>query len=444
VKSLPIISVSGIRGIVGTDINPSYVERVAAKFGSYLSGGAVVVSSDTRSTSPTLRLAAISGLLRNGCTVFDLGYSSTPSVFKEVAVRRTDGGMILTASHNPPDWNGIKFVLRGGRGVFEEELSEIRKQQVEMDLKPGRIFRRKALYQEIMEDLTSGKPASGIKVALDLAGGVGSLFIPGLLSNQGCKIISLLDAPGIFPRTIDPTSDPLELLTDTVKKEACDVGFAFDCDADRLVIVDADGRKLSGDVTLLICLRYFLENSRNRNVAISVDTSLAAESLIRENNGQVFYAKVGEANVVKKIVENNCGAGGEGSSGGYIQPSFVMCRDGVYGSTLITQMIKSEGSLKAIISSFKQYYQKRVNLEIDKMIAPEIIERLSESGHETDRTDGLKIRLDEKSWVLIRASNTENVVRLSAEASAEDRAREIISEYKKTIKAMEIEIASKR
>jgi phosphomannomutase len=440
---MPIVSVSGIRGVAGSDLSASGVETIAAKFGSYLLGGSVAVGSDSRTTSQIFRESAIAGLLISGCTVFDLGYSSTPSVFKEVAVRRLRGGLIATASHNPPDWNGLKFVLSGGRGIFEEELAQVQDQQVRQH-QMGRVFRRVALYQQILEEHVANKAASGIKVALDLAGGVGALFVPGLLSRQGCKVVSLLDSPGQFPRTIDPTADPLELLNYTVRKESCDVGFAFDCDADRLVIVDAEGHKLSGDMTLLICLQYFLENSRNRNVAISVDTTLAAESLIRQNNGRVYYTKVGEANVVRKLIEYNCGAGGEGSSGGYIEPSFVMCRDGVYGSTLITQMIKSEGSLKAIVSGFKSYSQNRINLEIDKMIAPEIIDRLSKAGGEIDVTDGLKIRLDEKSWVLIRPSNTENVVRLSAEANTEIRANQIIRSYSRIIMEMETEIAKKK
>jgi phosphomannomutase len=440
---LPIVSVSGISGIAGFDVDSAYVEGIASRFGSYLDGESLAVGSDTRTTSKILREAALSGLLQTGCTIFDLGTCSTPSVFKEVAARRLNGGLIISASHNQPEWNGIKFVMKGGRGIFEEELAAIRA----FPEKPGqigRIFRRRPLYLEILSAMTATAAASGVKVALDLAGGAGSLFVPGVLSRQGCKVISMYDVPGIFGRIIDPTADPLKLLTETVRNEECDVGFAFDCDADRLVIVDADGTKLSGDATLLICLRYFLENSRNRSVAVSVDTTLSAESLIRENNGTVFHAKVGEANVVRKIIENNCGAGGEGSSGGYIDPSFVMCRDGVYGSTLITQMIKSEGSLKSILSGFKHYYQKRVNLTIDKTIAPKIIHSLSMMGGEIETIDGLKIRLNEKSWVLIRPSNTENVVRMSVEAETELRANQIVSEFSNKIKELERELSTNK
>src|SRR5579875_2262032 len=415
---MPIVSVSGIRGVIGEDLTPAFASDIGRKFGSFLRAGRVAVATDTRTSSQVIKNPLVSGLVSEGCTVFDLGFSSTPSVFKEVASRKLSGGIVVTASHNPPDWNGIKFIVGGGRGVFEEELDQIKKSRsAAMQFASGRVIRQRAIYYEILRARAGKDSAKSVGIALDLAGGVGSLFIPSLLAYQGCKVHSIHDSPGIFPRIIDPTLDPLGALSNAVTSQTCDVGFAFDCDADRLVIVDAQGRKLSGDATLLICLQYFLENTRNRTVAVSVDTSLAAEDLLREYNGRVVYAKVGEANVVRKIIENNCGAGGEGSSGGYIEPAFVMCRDGVYASTLIVKMIKSEGSLDTLLTRLNQYHQDRAKLEIDRTRVRSILDALAGSeGGEVDRTDGVKIRLAEKAWVLLRASNTENVMRISAEA----------------------------
>ena len=417
-------------------------ESIGLRFGNYIHRGTVAIAADTRTTATILKGAAISGLCMAGCTVFDLGFSSTPSVFKEVSLIGLDGGLIITASHNPPKWNGIKFVLRGGRGVFDDELESIRNGPSQTSSKIGRVFRRTALYVEILKEAAGYRAATGVKVALDLAGGVGSYFIPSLLSYQGCEIHSLHDTPGIFPRTIDPTADPLTALSSTVINRQCDLGFAYDCDADRLVIVDKKGKKMSGDATLLVCLRYFLENARNRSVAVSVDTSLAAEELVREYNGKIVYSKVGEGNVVRKIIENNCGAGGEGSSGGYIEPSFVMCRDGVHASTMITRMIKSEGSLDAITSSLKKYHQYRGRLEIDTKLAPEILKVIAETEGDVDLTDGVKIRMSDKSWVLLRGSNTENVMRVSAEATSQSRSEELVKEYQKKIIEIEKAVSS--
>jgi phosphomannomutase len=432
---MAIVSVSGIRGIAEQDLNPELAASLGVKFGNYVRSAAIALGCDTRTTSFSLKAAVCSGLVRSGCTVYDLEYSSTPSIFKEVAARNLDGGIMVTASHNPPEWNGIKFVLKGGRGIFEEDLANIQNSFPLEHEREGRVIKRKPMYLDILRLKAGYNTASGIKVALDLAGGVGSLFIPSTIANQGCIVHSLHDSPGLFPRIIDPTVDPLMGLSNIVTSEKCDVGFAYDCDADRLVIVDQNGDKMSGDATLLICLRYFLENSRNRRVAISVDTSLAAEDLVREYNGKIVFSKVGEGNVVRKIIENNCGAGGEGSSGGYIEPAFVMCRDGVYASTIIVRMIKTEDSLSNIISNFRKYYQYRTKIDgIDTKLSPRILQVLSQTESDVDLTDGVKIRLDDKSWVLVRSSNTENVMRISAESKTRSKSKKLVEEYTHKIK----------
>ena len=427
------MSVSGVWGVVNHDLDVSQISLLAQLFGNYLKGGRVAVAADTRKTSPLVENAVISGLTASGCTVLDLGFSSTPSVFKEVSLMGLEGGIMVTASHNPPEWNGIKFVIKPGRGIFENELDAIQNSGVVYSEKIGTVFQTRARYYEVLKNKAGRNSARGVKAALDLAGGVGCLFIPRLINEQGCEVHSLHSTPGIFPRIIDPTVDPLTALSNIVREDSCDVGFAFDCDADRLVIVDAEGKKLPGDATLLICLRYFHENSRNRTIALSVETTLAVEDLVREYSGRKNRAKDGEANVVRKIIENDCGAGGEGSSGGYIEPGFVMCRDGVYGATTITKMIQSEGSLKELISQFSIYHQDRSNVRIERTLGPSILNELIKTEPGADTTDGVKIFPEPKSWVLIRASNTENVMRVSAEAKTNERAKELVSRYSKRI-----------
>ena len=430
---MAIVTVSGVRGIFNHDLDVPQISVLAQRFGNFLNKGSIAVASDTRTTAPLLKDTVMSGLLESGCTVFDLGYSSTPSVFKEVGVRNLDGGIMVTASHNPPEWNGIKFVIRPGRGIFENELEAILNSPTAPAPRIGRVFSSRAAYLEVLRSKAGKDSARGVNVALDLAGGVGCLFIPSLLSQQGCEVHAIHSTPSIFPRIIDPTLDPLTALSDVVLNNSCDAGFAFDCDADRLVIVDESGRKLPGDATLLICLRYFLENSRNRTIGVSVDTTLAVEDLVREYNGRIIRAKVGEANVVRKILENECGAGGEGSSGGYIEPGFVMCRDGVYGATTITKMINSEGSLKELLSQFSTYYQDRANVRVDRALGPVILREMAKTESGADLTDGVKLFPESKSWVLIRASNTENVMRVSAEARSQQRANELVADYSKKI-----------
>ncbi len=441
---MAIVTVSGIRGVVNTDIDEADAITYGLKFGSFLRSGTVAVAADTRKTAWLMKDAILSGLLTSGCTVFDLGFSSTPSVFKEVSLRGLDGGIIVTSSHNPPEWNGIKFVIKPGRGVFESELNSIQSASTQPVSRYGRVFPNRPSYVEILRNKAGKDSAKGVKVALDLAGGVGSLFIPQLVSYQGSITHAIHGTPGIFPRIIDPTVDPLIALSNLVTTADCDVGFAYDCDADRLVITNQKGRKLPGDATLLICLRYFLENTRNRQIVVSVDTSLSAEDLVREYNGKIIYSKVGEPNVVQKIIENNAGAGGEGSSGGYIEPSFVMCRDGVYASTMILKLIRSEGSLSQLLHQFVEYHQDRGKVEIDRKLAGEILKVLAGTEREPDMTDGVKIRMDDKSWVLIRGSNTENVIRVSAEAKSAQRSGELVKDYINKINEIALDLSKSK
>jgi phosphomannomutase len=437
------VTVSGIRGVVNSDISEIDASTFGLKFGNYLKSGTVAIAADTRKTAELMKDAVESGLVLSGCTVFDLGFSSTPSVFKEVNLRGLDGGVVVTSSHNPPEWNGIKFVISPGRGVFEPELDSIVSSSTAPASNFGRVFPNRASYVEILRNKAGKGSAKGVKVAMDLAGGVGSLFIPRVIAHQGCLTHTIHSSPGIFPRIIDPTVDPLTALSDLVSTQECDAGFAYDCDADRLVIVDQRGKKLPGDATLLICLRYFLENTRNRQIVVSVDTSLSAEDLVREFNGKIIYSKVGEPNVVQRIIENSAGAGGEGSSGGYIEPSFVMCRDGVYATTMIVKLIKSEGSLSQLLSQFTEYHQDRGKVEIDRSSAWEILQVLASSESEPDLTDGVKIRLNDKSWALIRGSNTENVIRVSAEAKSEARSQELVRDYIKKINEIALDLSKR-
>jgi phosphomannomutase len=293
----------------------------------------------------------------------------------------------------------------------------------------------RAVYPQRVIEAAGKGSCNGVKVAIDTGGGVGSLFIPNIFQELGCKVFVLNDTPSIFSRIIDPTVDELRELSEFVVSNGCDVGLAFDCDADRLVIVDASGRKLSPDSTLLTCMKYFLENSRNRKVAVSVDTTLAVDEMVSEYNGTVVYAKVGEANVVRKMIENNCDVGGEGSSGGYIESGFVFCRDGVYASTLVAKIIKQNRSLDQVLRNFPKYYQVRTKLECDRKLSLKILDFLLSTEKKANTLDGLKVKLSNNSWLLVRPSNTENILRISAEAPRKEEAERIVSKYSTKIRS---------
>lgn len=428
-----ILSVSGYRGIVGYDLNPIDLMRIAKSFGIFIKNGSCAIGRDTRNSSVMISKAVIAGLLEANCNVLDFGIVSTPALFKEVARRGLEGGLMITASHNPPEWNGVKFIVRG-RGIFEEELSNLLK----LNSSISKIGTYSNVPSRYIDDLISyiGKDScSGLRISLDLGGGSGSLFIPKLFKEIGCKVLTFNDSPGIFSRIIDPIEDELKYLSEIVLKNGLDAGFAYDCDADRVAIIDDKGRKLQADFTLMLCLKYLMENTGLREAVVSVDTSMGLENIVNELGGKVYYSKVGEANVVMEMMKRGCKLGGEGSSGGLIVSEFVLCRDGALASALISKMIKQEGELSDLIKYFPNYHQIRNKIHCNKEDAERIISILAQEHHDFDATDGIKIKKKD-SWILIRPSRTEELLRISVEAKSKDIAEDIMKYYLRRIKSI--------
>ncbi len=433
---MAILSVSGFRGIVNYDLNPVELMNIGRLFGNFIKNGSCAIGRDTRNSGIMVLHAITSGLLEADCEVLDFGIVSTPALFREVARRKLDGGLMITASHNSPEWNGVKFIVKGGRGIFEEELDTL------FSLNSTQLSSKIGVYSEVssiyLEELVSyiGKDScSGLKVSLDLGGGAGSLFIPKLFKRIGCKVLTLNDSLGIFSRTIDPIEDKLNDLSESVVANGFDVGFAYDCDADRVAIVDEKGRKLPADFTLMLCLKYLMRKMRLREAVVSVDTSMGLEKMVNDLGGKVYYSKVGEANVVMEMMKRGCKLGGEGSSGGLILSDFVLCRDGALASALVSKMIKQEGALNDLTKDLPYYHQIRKKIPCSKDDAKRILSTLTQELPNVDTTDGIKFK-QKDSWTLIRPSRTEEVLRLSVEAKSKDRAEHIMEDYLKRIRSI--------
>jgi phosphomannomutase len=429
------ISVSGIRGVYGKDLTINEIYRLGRLFGSGLLdlGGKCVLGRDTRPSSHIVARVVESALMAQGIDVYNIDIAPTPVVFREA--RRYHAGCVITASHNPLDWNGLKFVING-RGLYENELDTMLDRIVQQkSTNFGRSVRGFSSYiEELLELAQSMQMVEEIKIGLDPGGGAACHYSNILFRRLGCRVASINDTVGIHSRNPDPTVDDLRELRALVRCNSLDLGLALDLDGDRLVVIDKTGKKLTSDVTLLFCVANAMRLGI-RKFVISVDTSLSVKEFIVSHNGIAYYSKVGEANVVKEMSELGAEAGGEGSSAGFIMSKFNMCRDGLLAGVLISSL--DRGSMADCLRLSSKYIQIRSKLAADSKLHKDLIERLYDVfvpiSSEASEIDGIKLVIDENSWVLIRPSNTEHAVRISVESLADKTStlyREIISKAK--------------
>jgi phosphomannomutase len=423
------VSISGVRGIFGDDLNLNDIMKFCRNFSFLIKSKSCVVAQDTRPSSKILSETVIATLMERGVNVYNLGIAPTPVIFRES--RKYGAGIMITSSHNPLQWNGLKFILEG-RGINESELTEITKNHKFSKVKIGSELQATSNY--ISEAIRLiGKVKDSPKIAVDVSGGAAFDVAPRLLQSLGCKVISINEKPGISSHGPDPTLVKLNDLLTATKK--CEIGFAFDLDGDRVVVVK-DGKKQVPDVTLGLGISKALELGYKRFV-LSIDTSISVEKFIKDNGGQVHRSKVGEANVVDLMLKTNSQAGGEGSSAGFILPEFNMCRDGILTSGLIASMLTTK-TFSEVLEFMEDYVQLRTKMEVEDLFHKKTLEILSKKmkGQYSQLIDidGLKAIVDDDSWVLVRQSNTEHIIRISAESKSLGKARSIQKQVSEMIK----------
>lgn len=414
-------TISGIRGIFGEDLTLKDVLEFCNNFASLVKSKKCVIGKDTRPSGSMIKNVASAALMKNGIDIFNLETVPTPVVFREA--RKYGAGLVISSSHNPIQWNGMKFIIEG-RGINEDELPQIIKHQ---EIFQTNIGIEREISSSYIDDARKiiGDVENQPEIVVDIGGGAAKGFAPELLSKIGCSVKILNENLSGCTRGPDPTSDELtELITASNKKE---IGFAFDLDGDRLVVVK-NGKKQTPDVTLGLGVAKSLELGY-KNFVLSIDTSVSIEKFIKERGGRVHRSKVGEVNVIDLMLKNNSQAGGEGSSGGFILPEFNYCREGILTSGLIASMLgKSE--FNEIINFMESYYQIREKIEINSKFHDEVIEQIKSkfSGDysEAISLDGIKGIIDEDSWVLIRKSNTEDIIRVSAESNSVEKCKTIV------------------
>ena len=388
-----------------------------------------VVGTDTRLSRNIIAETVKAGLMQCGVDIYNLGVVPTPVVFRES--QKYGAGIVVTASHNPTEWNGLKMLI-DGKGINQEQLDLITNEQVTNKSKIGLENNINSAYVDEAAQII-GKVSDNPKVIVDVGGGSAKNIASSLLQKIGCDVITINNDLEKSSRGPDPTSDPLDELVS--KSKNADIGFAFDLDADRLVVVK-NGKKLSSDSTLGLGVAKALELGC-KNFVLSQDTSISIEKYIKKKGGTVFRSKVGEVNVIEKIVETQSCAGGEGSSGGFIFPDFNFCRDGILTSGLIVSLMRKD-EFSDVLNLMEKYHQIRekieVGLEYQEKILKNLFDVLKEKYRNLQTLDGIKVIVDEDSWFLIRKSNTENIIRISTESNSLEDARNIHLQTKELVK----------
>lgn len=436
-------STSGIRGIVGLSLDPFVVIRYAAAFGRFVNGGRVVVGRDSRPSGTGFSQLVISTLAMTGCEVIDLGIVPTPTVELAVAYHKAAGGIAITASHNPSEWNALKFFNSLGEFITKKQYERLEKTVSAESWKfaaysdIGKVTTDATVIDRHIADILRLDfiPKAEIKkahfrVVVDAINGAGSRALPELLERLGVTVIRLnCKGDGDFYRKPEPIAENLADLGKAVVANCADLGLACDPDADRLALVDETGRPIGEELTLTLATAYYLTRKRGP-VAINLSTSSTTADVARMAGSPVFYSPVGEANVIAEMRRRKAVIGGEGN-GGVILPQCHFGRDALVGAALImSYLARTKKNLSTMAGTIPAYVNIKKKAPLPKDYERKVcgLEKAIKSAFGdilVDRRDGLRFDLD-GGWIQIRKSNTEPIYRLIAEARTDRLARQLV------------------
>lgn len=446
---MKMFGTNGVRGIANGYLSCELALQMGRSIGVVL-GPRVAVATDTRVSSPMVRDALRAGLMSVGADVLDLGMVPTPALQHYVRTRRdVTGGVMVTASHNPPEYNGIKCISGDGTECSREEESRI-EDLYETDIptvtwdRIGHVSDVSGAGEDYVDSIVSKVDAeavrkAGLTVCLDCANGASVNTTPLLMRRLGIRAITLNGNPqGEFPgHPSEPTEDNLAELKRMVLDTGADLGIAHDGDADRCVFVAGDGRYVSGDVALAILGRYMLRRNGGGEVVVTVATSKVVEDAATSAGGSVAYTAVGSPIVARRMIADGGVFGGE-ENGGLIFADHQYCRDGAMGAARMLECIVSDGPLATQMDSLPRYRTVKLQVACPDDRKTEVTEIIAAAhvGEDVNRTDGLRIDYED-GWVLLRPSGTEPKFRIYSESkdpnTAERRASEFADEFEKAL-----------
>jgi len=453
-----MISISGIRGVVGESLTPEVVVRYSSAFAEYCSKGRVVIGRDGRITGKMIGNLVASTLLSSGCDVIALGIAPTPTIQIAVEQLHAAGGISITASHNPQQWNGLKFIGRSGmflNGAENQALWSMADKERFTYARWNEIGSHTADDSFIRQhiDMVLSLPyinpekirARKFRVVVDCINASGGVIVPQMLRALRCDVIEMnCDVSGIFDRTPEPVPENLGALCHRVVAEHADFGIAVDPDADRLVFINERGEAFGEEYTIASAVNFILAHERTaalpeRSVVVNLSTTRAVDDISGRYGATVHRTPVGEINVAKKMKEVHAVIGGEGS-GGVILPAVHYGRDAIVGvGIMLQQLAEFGGTLSEFKNTLPQYSIVKGKIGIEQRdpdkILHEIETRHSKNGR-SNVDDGLKLDFAD-SWVHLRKSNTEPIMRIIAEAHTNALASELVNRFTSEILSLE-------
>ncbi len=445
-----MVSISGIRGIVGDGLDPNSIIKYTSAYAEFIGKGKVVVGRDARITGDMVNQLVTGTLMAKGLDVINIGICPTPTVQYTVKELNADGGIAISASHNPNEWNALKLLNSTGQFMTPEENKTMLEKLDDADRNYKRWdeIGKNSFYNEGMQnhvnavlsmkyiDLEAIRKRK-FRVLVDCVNGAGAYVIPQLLREFGCEVIEMnCEKSGIFPRLPEPLPENLTETFSAVKESKADLGIVVDPDVDRLVLIANDGIPFGEENTITQAVKFILSKTKG-GVVVNLSTTRAVEDVAKEYGCEVFRSKVGEANVVKKMKEVNAVIGGEGS-GGVIYPELHYGRDALVGIALTLQhLAEFGGTLSELKNSLPSYFIEKRKIDLPDTETDKIMDSLTkefESGS-INTDDGLRIDFEDH-WVHFRKSNTEPIIRIITEGKSKEAAIELIDKYLNKINSL--------
>jgi len=441
-----LFGTNGIRRVFGEDLTLEFVHDITLSIATYFKNGPILVGYDGRDSSPIIAKIVCAALNYAGINCKNAGLVPTPALEFATKSLGYNGAIMITASHNPPEYNGIKPAASDGVEISREDeliIEDIyfEKKWIQNTAGWGKTEKDDSVIRTYLDGVKSQVDSNRIKskrfkVALDLGNGAQVVTAPKLCEELGCEVFLVNEKiDGTFPgRGSEPTPENLQKLSDVVKKSGVTLSVAFDGDGDRSIFCDNNGKILTGDKSALLLCKFILEKNPKSKIITCLNSGSNIESIAKESDSQVIRTRVGSVEVSRKMIPIN-GLIGFEENGGFMYGPHNQVRDGAMTLALVLDLLsKSEKTLSELVSELPSSFTTKDKIKCSKDEAQKIILALKEENPDADTTDGIKIIFDTKNWLMVRPSGTEPIIRIYAEGDSQENLNKIMSENLQKIK----------